>query len=324
MAGDDLLREAQDPSTGPARLAEIAQTDRSTWQAVAGHPQAYDGLLAWLDEHGDDGVRATIAARAAASAAPPPPPPPPSAVTPPPPAPPAPAAPVDPPTPTQPLAAVPAGPPSGPPAGPPSGPPAGPPSGPPLAQPYGQPYGHQAPPPPAGGSSRNIALLAVAAVVVLALLGVGGYFGVTALTGDDDTSDASATTSSSAADPSDSSSPSSAESSDDSDTGGASDAFCSTLKDQQDANMELLSSPGADPDLDKLKDQLADSAQAFDELADDGPAEISDDLRAMADYYKTLQGMSDGSGDPSDFSSQIQPFAEASQRVAAYYYKNCD
>ena len=29
MAGDDLLREAQDPSTGPERLAQIAQTDRS-------------------------------------------------------------------------------------------------------------------------------------------------------------------------------------------------------------------------------------------------------------------------------------------------------
>jgi hypothetical protein len=309
MAGEDLLREAQDPSTGPARLAEIAQADRSTWRAVAGHPQAYGGLLAWLDEHGDDEVRAAIAARAAASPPPPPPPPPPvpSVVTPPPPPPPAPAAPAGPPT----------GPPTTQPLAVPTGPPSGPPSGPPYAdQAYGPPAG-----PPARRSSRGVAIWAVVAVVVLAALGVGGYFAVSALGDDDDTTTASAESTTTASDSSD---PSSAGSSDASDDGGAAGKLCSTLKEQQQANMDLLSSPGADPDLDKLRDQLGESAKIYGGLADDAPEEISDDLRTIAEYYTTLQAVSDGSGDPSDFSSQMQPFTEASQAVTAYYYRNCD
>ena len=87
--------------------------------------------------------------------------------------------------------------------------------------------------------------------------------------------------------------------------------------------MELLASPGADPDMDKLKSQLEQSAKIYSDLADDAPAEISDDLRTIADYYVVLQSVSDGSGDPSDFSSQIKPFSAASQRLSAYYYKNC-
>lgn len=76
MATNDLLREAGDPSTTAARLQELAQLDQKTWPVIAANPSAYDGLLSWLGEHGDDSVKAAIAARSAtpAAAAPPVPP----------------------------------------------------------------------------------------------------------------------------------------------------------------------------------------------------------------------------------------------------------
>ncbi|MCW2823899.1 MAG: hypothetical protein JWQ91_816 [Aeromicrobium sp.] len=65
MSSDDLIREAQDPATPAARLQELAVADRATWPAIAAHPQADDGLLDWIGTHGDESVRAAIAARAA-------------------------------------------------------------------------------------------------------------------------------------------------------------------------------------------------------------------------------------------------------------------
>jgi hypothetical protein len=63
MSSEHLIREAQDPATSAARLAEIAQADRSTWPAIVFHPAAYDGLLQWLGERGDPTVNAALAAR---------------------------------------------------------------------------------------------------------------------------------------------------------------------------------------------------------------------------------------------------------------------
>ncbi|MCL8253226.1 hypothetical protein AERO_17710, partial [Aeromicrobium fastidiosum] len=65
MSSEDLVREAQDPSTAPGRLAELAQADRATWPAIVFNPAAYDGLLQWLGERGDPTVDAALSARAA-------------------------------------------------------------------------------------------------------------------------------------------------------------------------------------------------------------------------------------------------------------------
>lgn len=69
-SNEELLREAANPATSPARLQEIAQADQSTWAAIAANPAAYDGLLTWLGEHGDATVKAAIAARSAVAAPP--------------------------------------------------------------------------------------------------------------------------------------------------------------------------------------------------------------------------------------------------------------
>ncbi len=91
MSSEELIQEAQNPSTTPARLAELAAADRGTWPAIAGNPNAYEGLLEWLGERDVPSVNEALAARAARDALPPIPPP----AAPAPPAPPAPAAPVE-------------------------------------------------------------------------------------------------------------------------------------------------------------------------------------------------------------------------------------
>lgn len=63
MTSDDLVREAQDPSTSATRLQALAVADPATWPAIAAHPQAYDGLLQWIGARGDESLRASIAAR---------------------------------------------------------------------------------------------------------------------------------------------------------------------------------------------------------------------------------------------------------------------
>ncbi|MET0821182.1 MAG: hypothetical protein ABWY58_09465 [Aeromicrobium sp.] len=80
MASADMIREAQDPSTSGARLAELAQLDRDLWTAIAVHPAAYPALLEWLGQQGEPTVDAVLAMRSGSPAAAPapagPPPPP--------------------------------------------------------------------------------------------------------------------------------------------------------------------------------------------------------------------------------------------------------
>lgn len=103
MSSEDLVREAQDPSTTPGRLAELAQADRATWAAIVFNPSAYDGLLQWLGERGDPTVNAALAARASYAAAQAPQAPPAPAAPPAPVAPAAPVAPVVPVVPAEPV-----------------------------------------------------------------------------------------------------------------------------------------------------------------------------------------------------------------------------
>lgn len=57
-----------DPATDAAALASIAQRRPELGAFVATHPNAYDGLLDWLAQHGDVKARAAVAGRRAATA----------------------------------------------------------------------------------------------------------------------------------------------------------------------------------------------------------------------------------------------------------------
>ena len=56
-----------DPSTSAADLASIAQLQPGLRAQVAGHQNAYPGLLQWLAAQGDESTRAVVAARTAAA-----------------------------------------------------------------------------------------------------------------------------------------------------------------------------------------------------------------------------------------------------------------
>lgn len=73
MSDPGTLREAQDPATPAARLAEIAAADPALGAEVAVHPNTYPELLDWIAQYGDDRARAAVAARRqpVADAAPP-------------------------------------------------------------------------------------------------------------------------------------------------------------------------------------------------------------------------------------------------------------
>ena len=79
-------KAVMDPATSGADLAQIAQAQPSLWPQVAGHPNAYPELLAWLDTNGDATTKQVVAARRTAepqmpvTASPPPPPPVPTAI----------------------------------------------------------------------------------------------------------------------------------------------------------------------------------------------------------------------------------------------------
>lgn len=60
------------PATSAARLAEIASRHPELRRAVAQHPNATDGLLDWLAEHGDEATKAIVAYRRAFATLPPP------------------------------------------------------------------------------------------------------------------------------------------------------------------------------------------------------------------------------------------------------------
>jgi len=59
----EATRAVADPSTSAADLAAIAQAQPGLRAQVAAHPNAYPGLLDWLNTHGDATVKAAVAAR---------------------------------------------------------------------------------------------------------------------------------------------------------------------------------------------------------------------------------------------------------------------
>jgi len=60
---DQATTAAADPTTSGKALQEIATHYRALWPKIAAHPNAYPDLLAWLNEVGDDQVKAAVAAR---------------------------------------------------------------------------------------------------------------------------------------------------------------------------------------------------------------------------------------------------------------------
>ncbi len=321
MTNDDLQREAADPHTSAARLHEIAQADRDTWPLIAAHPQAYDGLLEWLGEHGDDTVREAIASRAAAV---PPPPPPPG-----PPAPPA------PPTQESPVQEAPV---EEPPVAEPTvrlEPTPNPTEVAPAAATTPVAAAQPTSPTPAalesdgvgstdatssgatgsGGTSVARVLLVLG---VIAALVAGGYFGIRALTGDDDSSSPVAGTSASKK--------SDDKGGDEASGSGDSEEFCSVMKDLRDSSLsslDNLNSQGGTPDLDALRKQLDETAAKYEALRKAAPAEIADDVKVLADLMSSSASASSSGGTSpfADFSSK--EYLDASTKVSQYYYTHC-
>ncbi|WP_289017204.1 hypothetical protein [Aeromicrobium sp. REDSEA-S32_B7] len=306
MTNDDLQREAADPRTSAARLHEIAQADRETWPLIAAHPQAYDGLLEWLGEHGDDTVREAIAARAAAV---PPPPPPPG-----PPAPPA------PPTQESPVQEAPVEEPPVAPVAEPTVPLEPTPAPTALASDgAGSTEATSSDATSSGGTSVARVLLVLG---VIAALVAGGYFGISALTGDDDSGSPVAGTSASK----DSDDKGGDKGGDEASGSGDSDQFCSVMKDLRDSSLsslDNLNSEGGTPDLDALRQQLDETAAKYEALRKAAPAEIADDVKVLADLMSSSASASSSGGTSpfADFSSK--EYLDASTKVSQYYYTHC-
>ncbi|MBS1907180.1 MAG: hypothetical protein JST33_11570 [Actinobacteria bacterium] len=62
---DDAAREAVDPATPPARLAELLTARPDLGAMIARHPQAYPEMLAWIGQHGDPAAQAAVLERLA-------------------------------------------------------------------------------------------------------------------------------------------------------------------------------------------------------------------------------------------------------------------
>ena len=60
--------DAASPATDPARLAELAQTHPQLRPIIAANPAAYDGLLQWLTQFDEPGLKTALAARGYAAA----------------------------------------------------------------------------------------------------------------------------------------------------------------------------------------------------------------------------------------------------------------
>lgn len=60
--------EAVSPNTDPARLAELAQTHPQLRPMIAANPAAYDGLLQWMTQFDEPGLKSALAARGYAAA----------------------------------------------------------------------------------------------------------------------------------------------------------------------------------------------------------------------------------------------------------------
>lgn len=65
MSTEELILEASNPQTTPARLQELVALDSGTWVHVAKNPNAYPALLDWLGQQGGADVKAALAERLA-------------------------------------------------------------------------------------------------------------------------------------------------------------------------------------------------------------------------------------------------------------------
>ena len=68
---DAAALAVSDPTTTADDLASIVECQPELWAQVASHPNAYPELLEWLDEAGDDDVRAAVAAHVETDSRPP-------------------------------------------------------------------------------------------------------------------------------------------------------------------------------------------------------------------------------------------------------------
>ena len=251
MATEETRSEASNPSTAPARLQELT-SDRELWPLIAANPAAYDGLLTWLDQHGDAEVKAAIAARGGASE--------PTAVLPP----------SDPTPAAAPVAAPPVAATTPPPTGLPTPPPGGqfpPPGGGLPAAPGGTPSG--------GGSKKGLWITLAVVLGLLVASGIG--VGVWALTKGDNDSDKD--TSSNPTEDSDSDKDKDDEDDEDDDKKGG-DASCDDLEDLLDAAADLNS---YFPEFDE-PEMLEDATDVIEGFEDSGNDDIDDIVEALLAY----------------------------------------
>lgn len=288
----ELLREAQDPNTTAARLMEIAQSSRDTWEAIAAHPAAYPGLLDWLGEHGDDAVKAAIARREIAQLPPPPPPAAdaaPTAPIPAPPAPPAPPASVNEPAGAEPTLVQPAA----------------------SAETAAAPIGSES-----KGGSANAVRIGVVAVVLAALVG-GGWFGVQALTGDDDKkSDVTAEVTAPAGGLDDLDG-------DAGDDSASATELCDLMDKTRDLGLSEIGTLRSDPSKqDEMLSKIEGVVDVYRDVEKVAPAELKDDAATLADYFEYL-GDSLSSGGRAAAPVDTSDFTAAAGRLSRYYASNC-
>lgn len=324
MATEDLIREAQDPSTSAARLAELVQADPATWASVAVHPAAYPGLLQWLSERNDAATNVALSSRAAAAATPTP-----TEIQSPAPveqtAPIEATAPIEPVEQTAPIEAT-----------PPVEQTASFEQTTPIEQTAPIEQAYQAPAPaaayapaaaatsgatPPQSDKRNFWVLAGMVAVVLVLIG-GIAFGATKVFGGDDEKDepVAAQTSDSGDTPTPDSESTDAPTTDDSGDGDA-DAFCGAMKEVQDVSLNAMPSGGGTPNLDDLKDMASKMTAAYENLEDAAPDELKSDVKVMSSF---LEMMSDPtSADPKAMTDNMEKYTQAATKLSSYYVQNC-
>jgi hypothetical protein len=287
MTSDDLVSEAQDPATTADRLQELAAADPATWPAIAVHPRAYDGLLQWIGTHGDESLRATIAARAADA---------PTQVVPP-----VEPAPVDP-AGVEHTSVMPAY------GAAPDGSDPTDATAPVPTEPAAQGTGH-----------RSTWLLAGMIAVVLVLIG-GVAYGATQVLGDDDPERATASTTSPApttpAPTSPTPSPTGATA-----PPSSGDDFCDAMKTVTDPSLAGLGSGVAPEDLGDVQDLAARMRQAYDELEASAPDEIKADVAVMGSFIDALSDPT-GSG-LTNMTENAEKYGQAVSRVGQYYAQTC-
>lgn len=305
MSSADLIREAHDPATALARLAELASADRATWPALAANPSTYDALLGWLAERNDPAVDAALAARTQAAVPP---------VTP---APAAPSAADETPTVVAATAATAVDVAAQPEAT--SAPEQTATFASPVAESIepaelaelAEPTGDTGAPLSASGDStddgRNIAVVIAMVAVVIALI-AGAVYGATQVFGADDDP---ATTSPIRTEKSAAASTDSAASAD----------FCATMKSVEKVSQKLVSGSSTAPDVDDLKAMGEKMADAYDELATSAPRQLRADVQAMGGYFEL---MTDPTQDTVDkMTEDFTDYMESAQKVGAYYAQNC-